>query len=130
MIIKYVSSRVQIVLTAIFITFVVGVIAYSVYQYTYTPRLTQRQEQEHSNTKLFGAGGRDVRKAGQTVDMMGQSLSDRLDQVTLQCNKKKISNAERSRLLQETYDAGKTAMDNVSASKYQAAFEPHYPPLP
>lgn len=124
------STRARTALAVCFVALAVSILAYAIYNNTNSARVKQRQQHNVSLTKLFGPGGRNVRKAGQTVDMMHKSFRDRLNQVEAQCDKKKVSDAERGRLIQGTYDASKAAIDKVVASRYTAPFEPHYPPLP
>ena len=123
-------SRARTALALCVAIFSVSILGCVVYKYTYAPRLAQRQEQSKSLVKLFGPGGRNVRKAGQMVDTMHLTFFDRMKQLEADCNKKRIPDAERSRLIQATLDANKAAMDKVVASRYQAPFEPHYPSLP
>jgi hypothetical protein len=125
-----ISTHIRIVLAVCVAVLSLATLGYVVYKSTYAPRLAQHQQRDTSLVKLFGPGGRNVRNAGQTVDMMNKSFNDRLSQVEADCNKKKIPDAERSRLLQATYDVYKAENDKVVASRYQAPFEPHYPPLP
>lgn len=123
-------SRLQIALAAFAIILVASVVFYAVTTRNVANHVAQRQSRDAKITKLFGPDGRNVRKAGQTVDMMHKSVSDRMDQVTTQCNKKNVTDEERKVLLEETYSAGEAAIDKVEASYYQAPFEPRYPPLP
>lgn len=120
-------SRLQIVLAAFALVLATSAITYSIIAHN---EATQRQSREDGLKRLSGRDGENFQQASATVDMMAKSTSDRLSQVMDQCNKKKVSNAERRRLLMGTYNAGKEASDKVAASYYQAPFEPHYPPLP
>lgn len=124
------SSRTQLALAIFFAAIAAATFIFVRVDHSPTSHKSQTQRQKNSVTKPFGPDGKDVRQASATVDMMHKSFRDRLNEVEAQCDKKKVSDAERSRLIMATYAASKTAIDKVVASKYQAPFEPHYPPLP
>ena len=131
---KLAVSRLQIALIGIALVLAASIVAFSMIAHNSANRLASRaaRRQAHDATikRLFGPEGKNVQQAMATADMMHKSVSDRLDQVMDQCDKKHISDKERSILLGETNKAGKEATNKVVASYYQAPFEPHYPPLP
>lgn len=97
----------------------------------YNHSVSQSQVQNKQLSQMpYGPDGKDIRHAMQTVDSMHISVTNRLKQVTLECNKHHTSDQERGRLLDETLKAGKAAINEVVASKYTIPFDPHYPPLP
>lgn len=97
--------------------------------------ITKERQERQTQTKFdpmypYGRDGRDMRHAGQTMDMMAQSIHDQIELVATQCDKLNIHGTERSKLVDETYDAGKAAQKPVVDSNYTLPFQPHYPPLP
>lgn len=128
--VNFSSSRTKLTLAAFFAVLATITLVFVIVDHSSPFHKSQTQEQKDSVTKLFGPDGKNVQQASATVDMMHKSFKDRLNEVEAQCDKKKVSDAERSRLIMATYAASKTAIDKVEASKYQAPFEPHYPSLP
>ena len=81
-------------------------------------------------TGPYGPDGRDIRHAGQMLDVMYDSLNSHVTQMAHRCDKLHLERKERSRLIWETHDAGQAAIKKVSDADYTIPFEPHYPPLP
>jgi hypothetical protein len=77
----------------------------------------------------YGRDGRDLRHAGQTMDMMAQTIHDHIQLAAVYCEKHHIQGAERSKIITDTFKAGMEAQKQVAASNYTVPFEPHYPPL-
>lgn len=97
--------------------------------------ITKERQEKQAQTKFdpkypYGRDGRDMRHAGQTMDMMFKSDIDRIDLVAAYCKEHNIHGAERSKLITDTTEAGIAAQQKVASSNYTIPFEPHYPPLP
>ncbi len=97
--------------------------------------ITKERQEKQAQTKFdpmypYGRDGRDMRHAGQTIDMMFQSIHDQTKLAAAHCNKHHIRGAERSKIIMGTFEAGIAAQKQVSASNYTIPFQPHYPPLP
>ncbi len=97
--------------------------------------ITKERQERQTQTKFdpmypYGRDGRDMRHAGQTMDMMAQAIHDQISLAAAQCNKFHIEGAERSRLIMGTFEAGLAAQKKVAASNYTLPFQPQYPPLP
>lgn len=96
--------------------------------------IKERQEKQ-AQTKFdpkypYGRDGRDMRHAGQTMDMMFKSNIDQIDLAVAYCKEHNIHGAERSKLIMDTNKAGIAAQKQVAASNYTIPFQPHYPPWP
>ncbi len=78
----------------------------------------------------YGKDGRNIKHAGQTVDMMADSISNHMLLMAAQCDRLRIDRSRKTELINATYKAGMDAMNEVSVSSYTSPFQPHYPPLP
>lgn len=97
--------------------------------------VTKERQDKQAQTKFdpmypYGRDGRDMRHAGQTIDMMFQSIHDQTELAAAYCNKHHLRGVERSRIILGTSEAGLAAQKQVAASNYTIPFQPHYPPLP
>lgn len=127
---NFASGHVRTALAAFIAIFAISSLGYVMYEHIFAPQLAQRQQRNASYTKLFGPGGRDVRKAGQMIDMMHKSVSDRMVEVATLCIDRHLSDKTRARLVEQTFSTGEDAIHKVVVSRYTVPFEPHYPPLP
>lgn len=109
----------------------VAVVLCAVVATVITKERQEQQAQTHFDPRYpYGRDGRDMRHAGQTMDMMAQSIHDQIKLAAVYCEEHNIYGAERARLINDSYKAGRAAQDQVVNSNYTIPFQPHYPPLP